>query len=212
MTSRLVQKRLFRGSQEFELVGDEVRIRIRSIRAEETLTVTLSVLNPEPVIKSSRLEFTSRVNGESLISLYLGKPNTADFNAFVNLLTRRARDEYNTFAGLRASSAADVLSGNVYDDPHDFDDAGNVSAPAFKQDVDPAKVGEAIRLLTTYLGSDEIGPLLSALEALKTDPQNETCFGRVLDAFTALGVSQGAVLTYAPYLNALLSDDPFGGD
>ena len=75
MATKLVQKHLIKGTQEFEIVGDTVNIHIKSpFRKEETLTVMLAVLNVEPVISQSRLEFVSRVNNEALISLYLAKP------------------------------------------------------------------------------------------------------------------------------------------
>ncbi|MCF7997317.1 MAG: hypothetical protein K9L88_21195, partial [Chromatiaceae bacterium] len=61
MLTRLIQKHLFLVTQELDIVGDEVRVCIKSPWSEEKLTVMLTVLNPEPVIKKSRLEFTSRV-------------------------------------------------------------------------------------------------------------------------------------------------------
>ncbi len=60
------------------------------------------------------------------------------------------------------------------------------------------------------MDSDEIDPLLEALEALKSEPDNASNFDRLVTAFDELGSRQGAVLTYAPYITLLLSDDPFG--
>ncbi|WP_455207434.1 hypothetical protein [Kaarinaea lacus] len=77
----------------------------------------------------------------------------------------------------------------------------------------PVKVADiniALRMLKTYMDTQEITPLLSALETLKIDTQNEAYQAQVIDAFNGLGNMQGAVLTYAPYLNIFVSDDPFG--
>ena len=60
------------------------------------------------------------------------------------------------------------------------------------------------------MNADDIRPLLSSLETLKTEPQNEAYQDQVLDAFNNLDNLQGAVLTYAPYLNIFVSSDPFG--
>jgi hypothetical protein len=65
-------------------------------------------------------------------------------------------------------------------------------------------------MLEQHLDVEEIKPLLAALEALKAEPENESCFAHLVKAFDDLGSRQGAVLTYAPYVSILLSDDPFG--
>jgi hypothetical protein len=63
-------------------------------------------------------------------------------------------------------------------------------------------------MLNQYLDVKDLGPLIFALEALKKDPKNESCFSQLVNAFADLGPLQGAVLTYAPYVNFLLTDDP----
>ena len=98
---RLVQKSLFKGTREFELLDDEVRVRIKSLFHKKELTVTLAILNPEPVVNTARLEFYSRVKCGPLLSLYLNKPNAREFNAFVEALKQKALKEYNAFAGIR---------------------------------------------------------------------------------------------------------------
>lgn len=77
------------------------------------------------------------------------------------------------------------------------------------QSIKVADIDIALQMLNTYLDTQDIKPLLSALETLKTEPQNETFQIQVIDAFNDLGIMQGAVLTYAPYLNIFVSDDPF---
>jgi hypothetical protein len=207
MTTKLTQKDLFKGTREFELVDDVINIRMKRFNKEETLSVMLTVLNPEPVIGRSSLEFTSRVNGEPLVSLYLAKPNPAEFNAFVALLKQRAQDAFNDFAGLRPGTRAH-LAGNVDDEPPEFDTADSLYAFRNTPQIAPERLDEAIRMLETYVGTDRLGPFIEVLETLRTDPTDETALDRMIDEFKALGPSQGAVLTYAPYIGILLSDYP----
>ena len=68
----------------------------------------------------------------------------------------------------------------------------------------------ALEMLKKYLDAQDINPLVCSLETLKTEPQNETYQEQVMSAFNDLGILQGAALTYAPYLNIFVSDDPFG--
>ena len=165
------------------------------------------MLDPEPVINKPYLEFHSRVKCGPLLSLLLDKPNSEAFNTFVDILKQRAREEYNAFAGLKAGSQPERLAGNVYTEPPDFDDSGKNKK---KKPVDIANIATAIQMLKQHMQAEEIKPFLSALEALKEDPKNESCFGHLVTAFDGLGPRQGAVLTYAPYVSLLLSDDPFG--
>ena len=78
------------------------------------------------------------------------------------------------------------------------------------QSINVADIDIALQMLNKYLGTQDINPLLSALETLKTEPQNEAYQAQVINAFDDLGSLQGAALTYAPYLNIFVSDDPFG--
>ena len=209
MANKLVQKHLFKGTQEFEIVDDTVNVRIKSpFNKEETLTVMLTVLNPEPVINKSALEFTSRVNNEPLLSLYLAKPNAEEFNAFVNLLKQKAQDEFNAFAGLK-SGTPPALERNVYEEPPEFESPDIKRTSGKNKHIRPEAIEEAVRMLSEHVGKEQIGPFLSALEALRADPLNEAHLSRMIEEFEALGPSQGAVLTYAPYVGILLSGDPF---
>lgn len=209
MTSKLVQKSLFKGTQEFEIVDDTVKVRIKTpFNKEETLTVMLTVLNPEPVISKSVLAFTSRVNNEPLLSLHLAKPNPEEFNAFVNLLKQKAQDEFHAFAGLK-SGTPPRLDGNVYEEPPEFDTPDSKRAAGTKKHIKAERIEEAIRMLSEHVGKEEIGAFLTTLEALHEDPLNESHLSRMIEEFEALGPRQGAVLTYAPYIGLLMSDDPF---
>ena len=79
------------------------------------------------------------------------------------------------------------------------------------QNIDPVKIDDAIQMLNEYIKENSIKPLISSLEALKKDPDNKSLLAQVSDAFKNLGVMKGAVLTYAPYVWIMLSEDPFEG-
>ena len=78
------------------------------------------------------------------------------------------------------------------------------------QSIQVADIDIALQMLRTYVNAQDISPLLTALETLRTDPQNEAHQEQVINAFHELGPLQGAALTYAPYLHIFVSDDPFG--
>lgn len=207
MSTRLIQKQLFKGSREFEIVGDQVNIRIKSRFKVETLSVTLAVLNPEPVITRSHLDFVSRVNGETLVSLALSLPNVTEFNDFVNTLKQSAQAEYNAISGINI--AAKSTANGSEEDPPEFGEHSTEDIIKDKS-VNIEGLENAITMLETYVDNEEIRPLLSALELLKQAPQDRSKLIEVATAFNDLGSSQGAVLTYAPYISIMLSDDPFG--
>jgi hypothetical protein len=96
---------------------------------------------------------------------------------------------------------------------HETDNNSSSPSGKLKNKGQPVKVEDidiAIQMLKMHLDTTEISPLLSALETLKTEPQNEVFQTGVVNSFNDLGIMQGAVLTYAPYLNIFVSDDPFG--
>ena len=74
--------------------------------------------------------------------------------------------------------------------------------------VDPQSIENSIQMLKQHLGEKEITPLLAVLEALVEDPQSETLVKQLSDVFGGLGILQGAVLTYAPCIAIVLSDNP----
>ena len=207
---KLVQKNFLKGSREFEIVDDTVNVRIKSPFKEEKLTVMLAILNPEPVVNERLLEFHSRVKCGPLLSLSIDKPNSQAFNAFVNELKQRARQEYNAFAGLKTGSLPEGLAANTYEDPPDFDEPGKNRIGKNAKPINVANIDTAIQMLERYLDAEEIKAVLIALESLRAEPENESYFGQLVKAFDDLGPRQGAVLTYAPYVSMLLSDDPPG--
>jgi len=207
---KLVQKQLLKGSREFEITDNVVNFRIKTLLKEEKLTVDLSILNPEPVVNAPFLEFHSRVKCGPLLSLLLDKPNSQEFNAFVDELKQRARREYNAFAGLKAGATPEGLAANAFEEPPEFDEHGPNRTEKIVEPVIADRVDETIRMLEQHLQAEEIEPLLAALEALKEDPENASRFDQLIKAVDDLGPRQGAVLTYAPYVGVLLSNEPFG--
>lgn len=177
MIATLVQKHPIKGAREFKLVGDELQYTIQSRLKTESLSVVLCVLDPEPVISGSTLAFVSQVNREPLVELFLDKPDKETFDQFVRTMRLRISEE--DFSRLRVR------------------DKGVA--------VDVNRVSESIEMLQTYVNPDEIEALLSTLVELKAKPDDVECLVNVADAFNELGFVQGQVITYAPYINFLLS-------
>ena len=98
---KLIQKNLLKGTAEYELTDEEVRIRIKTLLNEKIKSVPLEILNPEPVINGNQLDFHSRVKCGPLISLQLNKPDEKTFNTFVDALKQKALEQFNDFAGLK---------------------------------------------------------------------------------------------------------------
>lgn len=209
MTTKLIQKHLFKGTYEYEIAGERLNVRHKTPFGEEMHSIELAAINPEPLFKKSRLEFVSLDNGETLVSLMLARPDLQLFNDFVNALKRHVPDEYRTTSGRRPDDG--LAEQAVYADrePPEFFEP-NKAGVRIRQKVDVDKVAAAIAMLRTHLHDAEAEPLIHALEALQTAPRNDDNLARLEHAFNDLGIYQGAVLTYAPYVAALLSDDPFG--
>lgn len=210
MTNRLIQKDLLKGSRSFEIVDDRIDIRIKApFKTEEKMSVMLTVLDPEPVIGQSSLEFKSRVNGEALVSFFPGKPNAADFNAFIALLKQRAEVEYNDFAGLRPDAGQAELPGNVYEVPPEMVDSAPDGATKIRQKLSGQRIEESIQMLRMHVDEADIAEFIASLQALKAEPDDELLMSNTVKSFNDLGPLQGAVLAYAPYVITVLSDDPF---
>ena len=206
MSLKLTQKHLLKPTHEFELDDDQINIRVK----EEILSVTLAVLNPEPVITKTHLDFVSRVNGEPLVSLALSKPNVTEFNNFVNAVKKRALEEYNSISGINVVAKPAALNNNSTEEPPEFDEPLPSDISTAKK-VDVESIKHSINMLKTYIKNDhDVKPLISALESLQQEPQDHSKLVEVATVFDKLESSQGAVLTYAPYIILMLSDDPFG--
>ena len=177
--AKLLQKHPIKGTREFTLDGDELHYTIQSPLKKESLSVVLSVLDSEPVISGSMLAFISQVNREPLVELFIDRPDKETFDQFVSIMRQRISEE--DFGRLRVR------------------DKGVA--------VDLDRLSESIEMLQTYINPDEINRLLSALEQLKAEPEDIECLVEVADAFNELGFVQAQVITYAPYINFLLSGD-----
>ena len=208
MNAKLTQKYLLNGTHEFEIIDDQINVCIKSrFKKDETLSITLAVLNPEPVITKSHLEFVSRVNGEPLLSLAISKPNVTEFNSFVNVIKQKAQAEFNAISGIKVM--ANSTSDGIDEEPPEFGEVSHEDIIKTKK-VSVESLENAINMLETYVKNDEIQPLIVALESLKQAPQDHSRLVKVATVFNELGSNQGAVLTYAPYISLMLSDDPFG--
>ena len=211
MTMKLVQKSLLKGTREFEIIDeDAVYVRIKGPLKEEKLTVSLSMLNPEPVVNGSELEFYSDYKGRPVISLLLNKPNAVEFNAFIDTLKKKIIGEDDTFASVDDDTPdnkrSEALARNVYEVPPEFEESADTREKISVLPVNTERLGEDITMLKTYLDEEDIKPLIDSLETLKAEPHNEAAYQKVLDAFNVLGIEQGAVLTYASYLKILLTN------
>ncbi len=78
------------------------------------------------------------------------------------------------------------------------------------QDIDVHRIDVSIQELKKHITDFSIEPVIEVLEALKKDPQDESIMDQLVEMLGKLGPFQGAVLTYAPYISLLLSEDPFG--
>jgi hypothetical protein len=75
--------------------------------------------------------------------------------------------------------------------------------------VDLYRIETSITMLKQYLAEEDIAPLIEVLESIAAEPRNEALLGQLSDVFDALGLLQGAVLTYAPYISIVLAGDRF---
>jgi len=75
--------------------------------------------------------------------------------------------------------------------------------------IDAQQIETSIMMLKQYAGEDEIAPLIDILESMAEDPRDEALLDQLSDVFGSLGLLQGVVLTYAPYLSTILADGLF---
>ncbi|WP_462320767.1 hypothetical protein [Halochromatium sp.] len=71
------------------------------------------------------------------------------------------------------------------------------------------RIDESIAMLKQYLDAETLTPLLTVLDEMAKAPDDATLLDRLSDTVDDMGILQGAVLTYAPYIAILLSDQAF---
>lgn len=207
---KLKQTQFLKGSREFEIADDTLFVRIKSFFKEEKLTVDLSTLDPEPIVKNSELKFYVPNRGHSIFSLLVDKPNEKEFNRFIVALKQGISGDDGTDAGIEAdiseSTRSEAMSRNVYEEPPEFAEHNKTQEKTPFIPIYAERMKEDIASLKSFVGEGEIKPLLDSLETLVAEPQNEEAFEKMLIVFNELGFYQGAVLTYAPYIKALVSN------
>jgi hypothetical protein len=209
MATRLVQQQFLKGKQEFEIFDEVVNVRLKTLFKEKEKSVSLLIIDPEPLIEEPYLHFRDSVRRDPVLTLHLNKPNPSEFNAFVDELRRRVMAN-NAFRGQTSASIQPPLGGNSLDQPPEDVEPQQIRVARIQTKINVERVDGDIQMLRQYVKEPEVEPLITALEALKADPQSEANQVRVVEVFNGLGLWQGSVLTYAPYVGILLSDDVLG--
>lgn len=75
--------------------------------------------------------------------------------------------------------------------------------------IDLVSIKQSIERIKQYVTGCNIEPLISVLEEFNHNADDKALLLKLRDVLNSMGVAQGAVLTYAPYILALSSDDPF---
>jgi len=76
--------------------------------------------------------------------------------------------------------------------------------------LNATNIDDSIKTLTTHANEPGLDPLISVLEALKQDINNESLQAQFFDTWRNLGIYQGTVLSYLPHFYTLIPDDIFG--
>lgn len=168
----------------------------------------MSTIDPEPVVNDSEMVFYNPHKGRAVFSLLLNKPNTEAFNLFVDALKQQINGELDMddVGMVSPEKVQSALAWNVHEEPPEFDEPEEQREGTGFRPVNAERLAMDIEMLKAYLEEDDIRSLLESIDALMATPDSEAAFKNVLDAFNQLGITQGAVLTYAPYLKVLLSE------
>lgn len=207
---KLKQTQFLKGSREFEIVDDTLFVSIKSFFKEEKLTIDLSTIDPEPVVKGSELKFYSPNRGHSIFSLLVNNPNAEKFNSFVETLKQTISGDDPSDAGIETeiseSVREDALNRNVYEEAPVFGEHDDTQEKKEFKPVVVRRLQEDFTMLKSYLDENDIKPLLDSLETLLAEPDNEEAFVKMLNVFNELGFHQGPVITYAPYVKVLVAE------
>ena len=82
-----------------------------------------------------------------------------------------------------------------------INDTGNINV---------ADIDYAIQMLNEYANEPSLKPLVSILESLRNDLNNESLIVQLTHTWRNLGIYQGTVLTYVPNFYTFIPDDIFG--
>ena len=75
--------------------------------------------------------------------------------------------------------------------------------------IDAQRINESQLMLKQYLDAETLAPLLDVLNEMAENPEDEALLDRLSETVDSLGIMQGAVLTYAPYIALVLSEYRF---
>ncbi|MEA3640800.1 MAG: hypothetical protein VBE63_12765 [Lamprobacter sp.] len=64
-------------------------------------------------------------------------------------------------------------------------------------------------MLTQYLDAQALAPIIDIMHQLTATPEDGALLKRLFETLDGMGIWQGAVLTYAPYIAILMSEHQF---
>lgn len=75
--------------------------------------------------------------------------------------------------------------------------------------INYTEIKQSIETIKQYVTDCDIAPLISVLEQFNQDSNDKALLLKLRAILNTMGIAKGAVLTYAPYLIVVLSDDAF---
>lgn len=107
------------------------------------------------------------------------------------------------------SSLSQIDAGLCCETRIEFPNQECTKMPKLSKPIDPQRINESQVMLKQYLDDEPLAPLLGVLNEMAEHPEDEALLGRLSDTVDNLGIMQGAVLTYAPYIALVLSEYRF---
>ncbi len=75
--------------------------------------------------------------------------------------------------------------------------------------VNIEKVKTSIEMIKTYVHDVDTNNVISVLDEILASPSDQELIFKLASSLKALGISQGAVMNYAPYVSVLVSINLF---
>ncbi|NEX18266.1 MAG: hypothetical protein C1943_17065 [Halochromatium sp.] len=75
--------------------------------------------------------------------------------------------------------------------------------------INVPRMEEAIAMLRQYLDAQALAPVLDIMHELTKNPEDGALLNRLFVTVEGMGIMQGAMLTYAPYIAILMSEHQF---